>query len=496
MKLISFFRSLLPLAALGFLAPALPAEETGLKLGLQCWTYRRYTLAETLDKAYAHQINALQAYVGQSLGGGLDGVFGPDMTDAQIDTLKGWLKQRGLTIVSTGVTGADDEAGWRKLVAFAEKLGIKTITTEAAQDQFPMIAQLIKGKNLRIALHNHPVPSRYADPAVSMAAIKDYPQFGICADTGHWQRDGRNPAEVLKEVGARVFELHFKDISEPLKNGHDMVWGTGIGHAHLQIAELRKINFNGYAFVEYEHDTHELDSDVAQCAMYFRRAVVADINTLIAGAVPPAGYTRDPAALWRDKWASFGQNWKSPVPLFKADLSNAEFAAGSWVLADGVLTSKGGGDIWTKESYGDFALSLEFKTEKGGNSGIFLRTSDTVNWLHNAIEVQIKQGDEDNPRHVVGSIFDVQAPTRQLPIEPGKWHRYVIIAKGANLMVYLDGEQVINLDLNQWTTAGKNPDDTPNKFQKAYRDMSREGKIGFQYHGDPISFRNILIERI
>ncbi|WP_404421044.1 family 16 glycoside hydrolase [Nibricoccus sp. IMCC34717] len=500
MKILTFLRILAPIAALNFLAPALPAAEAGLKLGLQCWTYRRYTLAETLDKAQALNINALQAYAGQELGGGLEGTFGPSMTDAQIATLKGWLKARGLSIVSTGVTGADDEAGWKKLIAFAEKLGIRTITTEAPQDMFPMIAGLIKGKNLRIALHNHPVPSRYADPAVSMAAIKDYPQFGICADTGHWTRDGRNPAEVLKNVGARVFELHFKDISEPIKAGHDMPWGTGIGNAAQQIAVLRQLKFDGYAFVEYEHDTAALDAEVGQCAMYFRSAMAADVATLVSGAVPPPGFTRDPAALWRDKWASRSPNWPSPAPLFKPDLSNAEFVPGTWVMDGDTLVAKGtdtmNHNIWSKESYGDFSLSLEFKCEKGTNSGVFLRCSDSADWLNNTMEVQILQGDEGDPKHVVGALFDVQAPTRQLPIEPGTWHRYVITARGSLVDVYLDGEQVIKMDLNQWTAAGKNPDGTANKFSKAYRDMTREGKVGLQYHGMPISFRNILIERL
>jgi hypothetical protein len=50
--------------------------------------------------------------------------------------------------------------------------------------------------------------------------------------------------------------------------------------------------------------------------------------------------------------------------------------------------------------------------------------------------------------------------------------------------------------LSQWAKAGENPDGTPNKFQKAYRDMARDGRIGLQYHGNPVSFRNLLIEKL
>jgi hypothetical protein len=50
------------------------------------------------------------------------------------------------------------------------------------------------------------------------------------------------------------------------------------------------------------------------------------------------------------------------------------------------------------------------------------------------------------------------------------------------------------MDLDQWTEAHKNPDGTPNKFDNAYKDMAREGCIGLQYHGQPISFRNLKVK--
>lgn len=476
------------------------AAATGLaapRLGLQCYTFRSYTFAETLDKADALGVRLLQAYVGQPLGGGLAGAFGPDMSADARARVQEWLRARDLELVSLGVTGANDEAGWRQLLEFARAFGIRTIATEVAQDQLPAAARLAAAAGVRLALHNHPTPSRYADPAVALAAVRDLgAHVGLCADTGHWTRSGYDPVEALRQAEGRILELHFKDISEPARAGHDMPWGTGIGQAAAQIAELRRQNFDGIAFIEYEHNTADLEADIARSIAFFHRAVRADRADLIRGRVIPPGFTADPAALWRDRWASSPARWPSPQPLLKDDLSNADFAPGTWAWEDGVLVAKGGGDLWTKQSYGDFALSLEFRTEAGGNSGVFLRTSDTVNWLHNAIEVQILQGDADNPRHVVGSLFDVLAPNRQLPIEPGTWHRFVILARGPGITVYLDGEKVLEADLNQWTTAGQNPDGTPNKFAKAYRDMAREGRIGLQYHGDPVWFRNLLIEEL
>ena len=499
----SFRHALVPLVAALLLlslpaaaqSPARPSE--GLQLGLQCWTFRSFTFHETLAKADALGIRLLQAYPGQLLGGGLAGAFGPDMTAEERTTVQQWLRERDLRIVSFGVTGANDEAGWRRLVDFARAFGIQTIVTEVPADQLAMVAGVVRGTDLRIALHNHPTPSRYADPAVALAAIKDLgPQFGLSADTGHWTRSGYDPVAGLRQAEGRIIELHFKDVSEPAPAAHDMPWGTGIGQAGAQIAELRRQNFNGIAFIEYEHNTPSLEADVARSAAFFRMALQAAPEDLVRGAVAPPGYTTDPSALWRDRHASSPAKWPSPQPLLKPDLSNATFEPGGWEWQGDVLVSKGNGDLWTNDSYGDFALSLEFKVESGGNSGVFIRASDIVDWLHNSIEVQILQGDAPNPRHVVGSLFDVQAPTRQLAIEPGQWHRFVIVALGSKIQVHLDGEKVVDADLTKWTEAGQNPDGSPNKFNRAYGNMAREGRIGLQYHGDPVAFRNLLIEKL
>ena len=46
-----------------------------------------------------------------------------------------------------------------------------------------------------------------------------------------------------------------------------------------------------------------------------------------------------------------------------------------------------GGDIWTKDRYGDFVLELEFKT--AGNSGVFIRTDNPKDNVQTGIEIQV-----------------------------------------------------------------------------------------------------------
>lgn len=180
-------------------------------------------------------------------------------------------------------------------------------------------------------------------------------------------------------------------------------------------------------------------------------------------------------------------------PLFKPDLSDAICREGSWEFQGGVLTPKGGGDIWTKRRYGDFVLELDFRCEPRTNSGVFLRCKSVRQWLHTAIEVQIQQPVGGNGKHNCGAIFDCLAPSKQMIKRPGEWNRYAIIAKANTIYVILNGQRVIDMNLDLWTEPHRNPDGTRNKFRYAYKDMSREGHIGLQYHGHPVWFRNLRI---
>ena len=60
----------------------------------------------------------------------------------------------------------------------------------------------------------------------------------------------------------------------------------------------------------------------------------------------------------------------------------------------------------------------------------------------------------------------------------------------------MNGERIIDMDLDLWTEPHKNPDGTDNKFNTAYKDMPRQGFIGLQDYGQPVWFRNIKIKEL
>jgi hypothetical protein len=186
--------------------------------------------------------------------------------------------------------------------------------------------------------------------------------------------------------------------------------------------------------------------------------------------------------------------WKN---LFEPDLSNALFSPGGWVVEDGQLVAKAGGTIWTKESYGNFVLDLEFKVAKAANSGVFLRTGDIKDVL-SAFEIQIHETTDGAQYGMVGALYNAKAPDKEVAKPAGEWNHYTITCRDSHLILVFNGSRVLNIDLNDWKEANQNPDGTRNKFPVALKDYARVGPIGLQgLHGKeaaPVWFRNLKIQ--
>ncbi len=440
-----------------------PEEQLGWKLGAQAWSFKEFTFFEAVDKTKALGLGYIEAFPGQRIENGSDAKFLHTMDADTRQKVADKLKSAGVKLAAYGVVGGSNEAEWRQIFEFAKSLGISSISSEPKPEEMDLMEALCEEYGVNLAVHNHPKPSFYWSPDTFLDAVKGRSKrIGACVDDGHWLRSGLDPLECLRKLEGRVISLHFKDITSGAEP-HDVPWGTGSCNVYGLLAELKRQEFKGLFSIEYEYNWLESMPEIQQSVDYYR---------LVATALAEKGYK----------------------PLFQSNLKNAVCSKDSWSYEDGVLAAKGGGDIWTKEQYGDFVLDLEFRCESETNSGVFLRCTDTVEWLQTSIEVQILQPEAANTRENCGGIFDCLAPAKRLVKAPGEWNRYVIIAKGSRILVFLNGEQATDMNLDLWTEAHKNPDGTANKFNTAYKDMARTGFVGFQYHGMPVQFRNMKIK--
>jgi hypothetical protein len=154
--------------------------------------------------------------------------------------------------------------------------------------------------------------------------------------------------------------------------------------------------------------------------------------------------------------------------------------------------------MYTKEKFADFVLSCDFKISKECNSGIFFRVADPADPVQTGFEIQVfdSHGKEKPGKHDCGALYDALAPSKNAMKPVGEWNQIEITARGSHIQVVLNGERVIETDLDRWTQAGKNLDGSPNKYKKALRDFPREGHIGLQDHNHDVWYRNIRVKRL
>lgn len=175
----------------------------------------------------------------------------------------------------------------------------------------------------------------------------------------------------------------------------------------------------------------------------------------------------------------------------------ADSMPSGWQAVDGSLTRVSrAADIITKEQFGDFELSLDWKLEPRGNSGIFYRAVEGLEWIyHGAPEYQVLDDaghrDGQNPLTSAGSDYGLYPAPRGVVKPAGEWNSTRIVARGAHVEHWLNGQKVVEYEQGSpdWAkrVAGAKFAAWP-QYGKAMR-----GHIGLQEHGGRVEFRNIKI---
>ncbi len=174
-----------------------------------------------------------------------------------------------------------------------------------------------------------------------------------------------------------------------------------------------------------------------------------------------------------------------------------------WTIEDGTLkvaAGGGGGDIITKDEYGDFELELEFKFAPGANSGIMYRVTEAYDWpWMTGPEFQIlddtTHNDGKNTLTAVGSVYALYAASDTKKVNPpGEWNTARIRLQGGKLTHALNGEVVVEcrVDGQEWKDkiAASKFKDMPGFG------IQPRGHIALQDHGDDVWFRNIRVRSL
>lgn len=173
---------------------------------------------------------------------------------------------------------------------------------------------------------------------------------------------------------------------------------------------------------------------------------------------------------------------------------------GGWAARDGMLQRVGpGGDIITEDQFEDFELSLEWRVEEAGNSGIFyLASEDADRIFESAPEMQILDdaghADGGSPLTSAGSNYALHPAPRGVVRPAGEWNEARIVVRDGHVEHWLNGQQIVTYELGSedWQ---RRVDESKFAEWPTYG-QARRGHIGLQDHGDPVWFRNIKVREL
>lgn len=185
----------------------------------------------------------------------------------------------------------------------------------------------------------------------------------------------------------------------------------------------------------------------------------------------------------------------------------------NWIIEDNAMKiftardkkpgqGSNGDIIYAPKKFRNFELSVDWKTSKMGNSGIFFNIREVPGKpiYYAAPEVQVLDNidatDNKLANHLAGSLYDM-LPADPKTVKPaGEWNTIVITVKDGKVTHTQNGVKVVEYTLwtPEWDAMVANS--KFKTFPGFTEGISKEGFIGLQDHGYDIWFRNIKIREL
>lgn len=181
-----------------------------------------------------------------------------------------------------------------------------------------------------------------------------------------------------------------------------------------------------------------------------------------------------------------------PIKLFNGkDLAGWRLtdpgAVNGWIARDGLLVNTAKqeegkphvnfGNLRTDREFEDFNLSLDFRVEKGQNSGVYLR---------GIYEIQVADSYGQPPNsHGVSGLYSRITPTINASKPPGEWQTMEMTLVDRHLTVVLNGKKVIDNQPMLGCTGGA-----------LWSDVTKPGPVYLQGDHTGVEYRNLVLRPV
>jgi len=245
-----------------------PVSVGRFELGLASYTFREFDLDSAL--AMAGRVGLARI--------ALKSVHLPlESSEAEIRAAAAKIRAAGLVPYGCGVVYMTTEAEVEQAFAYARAGGMEVIIGVPGHELLGRAERKIRETGIELAVHNHgPGDLLYPTPASILDRIKNLdPRIGVCLDIGHCQRSGIDPSEAAVACGARLLDVHLKDVTAPTKDGGPVEAGRGVIDLPRFLRTLAAMDYRGTAAFEYEKDGRDPLPGLAESVGYVRGVLAA-----------------------------------------------------------------------------------------------------------------------------------------------------------------------------------------------------------------------------
>ncbi len=262
------------------LTPAIRAQEQlGWRLGIEAYTFHKYTLFEAIDKTARLGLPYMGGLSFQKVSKEIPGNFDDKLTDDEMKQIRLKLDSAGICLLTYyfgRIPG--DQTGCRKIFEFARKMGIETFISEPLPEALDTIEKFCDEYDINVAIHNHDrkgSPQYWNPEGVLRVCRGRSKRIGACGDMGYWMRSGIDPVKAVKTLKNRLLTIQMHDLNELSGEGHDVPWGAGVGRTRQFIDQIHRLSIRPTMFgLEYSYNFFESMPQIAKCIEFFNKTCV------------------------------------------------------------------------------------------------------------------------------------------------------------------------------------------------------------------------------
>ncbi|MCY4778407.1 sugar phosphate isomerase/epimerase [Sphingobacterium sp. UT-1RO-CII-1] len=233
------------------------------KIGVALYSFNRFSLDEAVEKAKLTGVNYIEGFFFHRIGGEFGDRAVSELNDSEIEKVHSMLNRNQMEMVSMYADGKT-LADWEALFKKGQQLGMQFLVGEPEPELWDELNDLAGKYAMKLAIHEHAKGhSRFWHPDSVLHALDGRDNFKVCADLGHWVRSGLDPVECLQKLEGHIVSVHAKDL-DTFGNieAEDVRMGDGVIDYSAVMDELYRQEYEGFIFVECEHDWDDNFSDL------------------------------------------------------------------------------------------------------------------------------------------------------------------------------------------------------------------------------------------